>query len=80
LATFQTGRHAESLEHWRKLLAGLSSGSDEWLEAKYYQLACLLKTDKPAADKVWKQFKLLFPEVKSAAWKDKFAELEKNFV
>lgn len=80
LATFHTGRHADSLEHWRKLLAGLSSGSDEWLEAKYYQLACLLKTDKPAAEKVWKQFKLLFPEVKSAAWKDKFAELEKNFV
>ena len=66
LATFQSGRHADSLEHWRKLLAGLSSGSDEWLEAKYYQLACLLKTDRaPAADKVWKQFKLLFPEVKS---------------
>jgi hypothetical protein len=80
IATFQTGRHADSLEHWRKLLAGLSSGSDEWLEAKYYQLACLLKTDKPGAEKVWKQFKLLFPEVKSAAWKDKFAELEKSFV
>jgi hypothetical protein len=79
IATFQTGRHAESLEHWRKLLAGLSSGSDEWLEAKYYQLACLLQTDRPAADKVWKQFKLLFPEVKSDAWKDKFAELEKQF-
>ena len=79
LATFATSRHAESLEHWRKLLAGLASGSDEWLEAKYYQLSCLLKTDRAAADKVWKQFKLLFPEVKSAAWKDKFAELEKQF-
>ena len=70
----------QALEHWRTLLAGLASGSDEWLEAKYYQLACLLKTDRPAADKVWQQFKLLFPEVKSAAWQDKFAELEKNFV
>ena len=79
LATFQTGRHADSLEHWRKLLTGLSSGSDEWLEAKYHQLSCLLKTDRPAADKVWKQFKLLFPEVKSDAWKDRFAELEKQF-
>lgn len=79
IATFQVGRYAESLEHWRKLLVGLSSGSDEWLEAKYYQLACLLHTDKPAAAKVWKQFKLLFPEVKSAAWKDRFAELEQRF-
>jgi hypothetical protein len=79
IATFQTNRHADSLEHWRKLLAGLSIGSEEWLEAKYHQLACLLQTDRPAADKVWKQFKLLFPQVKSAAWKDKFAELEKQF-
>jgi tetratricopeptide (TPR) repeat protein len=79
LATFQAGRHADSLAHWRKLLVGLESGTDEWLEAKYYHLACLLATDRPAAEKVWKQFKLLFPEVKSDAWKEKFAELEKRF-
>lgn len=79
LATFQVGRHEESLDHWRKLLAGTSSGSDDWLEAKYYQIECLLKTDRESADKVWKQFKLLFPEVKSAEWQPKFAELEKQF-
>ncbi|MDX1948379.1 MAG: hypothetical protein SFU86_23520 [Pirellulaceae bacterium] len=75
--------HAEdfpaALDCWRKLLGGLDSGSDDWLEAKYYQLSCLVKTDPPAAEKVWKQFKLLFPEVKSAAWQSKFAELGKQF-
>ncbi|HEX5106575.1 MAG TPA: hypothetical protein VFV87_22300, partial [Pirellulaceae bacterium] len=79
LATLQVGRHADSLEHWRRLLAGLSSGSDDWLEAKYYQLVCLGATDRATAEKVWKQFKLLFPEVKSEVWKEKFAELETEF-
>jgi hypothetical protein len=76
LACFQAGRFAESLEHWRNLLAGTESGGDDWLEAKYYQLLCLEKTDPAAARQVLKQFKVLFPEVKSAAWRDKFAELE----
>ncbi len=76
IAHFQAGDFAPALEQWRKLLGGVEGGSDEWFEAKYYQLTCLTKTDRPTAVKVWKQFKLLFPQVKSAAWKDKFAELE----
>ena len=76
LAHVNAGNPAAAVEHWRTLLAGLSSGSDEWLEAKHYQLVCLLATDRAAAEKVWKQFKLLYPEVKSPEWKDKFAKLE----
>lgn len=76
IAHFQAGEFAPSLELWRKLLGGVESGSDEWLEAKYHQLACLEKTDRASAVKVWKQFKLLFPQVKSATWKDRFAALE----
>jgi len=76
IAHFQSGEFAPALEHFRKLLGGVSSGSDEWLEAKYYQLVCLSKTDRASAVKVWKQFKLLFPDVKSATWKDKFAALD----
>jgi tetratricopeptide (TPR) repeat protein len=79
VANFQAGRFAASLELWRKLLAGLPAGSDEWLEAKNYQLACLLKTDRPTAVKVWEQFKLLYPEVKSATWRDRFEMLEREF-
>ncbi len=76
IAHFQAGEFAPSLEQWRKLLGGVESGSEEWLEAKYHQLACLAKTDRPSAVKVWKQFKLLFPQIKSPAWKNKFAALE----
>jgi tetratricopeptide (TPR) repeat protein len=80
IAHVNAGNHAAAVEHWRKLLAGLSAGSDEWLEAKHYQLTCLLATDRATAQKVWKQFQLLYPEVKSAAWKEKFAALERRFV
>jgi hypothetical protein len=79
LAHFAAGDYAAALDCWRRLLGGLSQGSDDWLEAKYYQLACLLRTDRPAAEKVWRQFELLFPEVKSPAWSDKFAQLASQF-
>ena len=78
LAHFAAGNHPAALSCWRRLLGGVPQGSDEWLEAKYYQLACLLVTDRPAAEKVWRQFRLLFPEVKSPAWRDKFEELGKD--
>ena len=79
LAHYAAGDYPAALDCWRRLLSGLSQGSDDWLEAKYHQIACLLQTDRPAAEKVWRQFKLLFPEVKSPAWRDKFAELASNF-
>jgi len=79
LAEVKAGRNSQAVAHWRTLLGGLETGSDDWLEAKYYQLACLEQTDRDAAEKVYKQFKVLFPEVKSAAWREKFAELAKQF-
>ncbi|MEX2176419.1 MAG: hypothetical protein WD872_18795 [Pirellulaceae bacterium] len=79
VAYFQVADFPASLECWRKLLGGVPPGSDDWLEAKYYQLACLLQTDRPAADQVWKQFQLLYPDVKSATWRDKFVALGKEF-
>ncbi len=78
-AHVQAGNPAAAGPHWRKLLSGLAGGSDEWLEAKYYQVTCLLATDRAAAEKVYRQFKLLYPEVKSAAWREKFAMLERQF-
>jgi hypothetical protein len=76
LAAFKADRYPQALEHWRTLLGGLESGSDDWLEAKYYQLVCLEQTDRASAVKVFKQFKVLYPEVKSVAWRERFAELD----
>ena len=78
IAHFQAANYAAALEHWRKLLGGLEGGGDEWLEAKYFQLACLAKADRGKAREVYQQFQLLFPQVKSAAWKQKFADLAKE--
>jgi hypothetical protein len=78
LASYHAGQYAPSLEHWRALLGGLESGSEEWLEAKYYQLACLIETDRATADKVFKQFRVLYPNVQSTAWREKFAEFERR--
>ena len=78
LASYHAGRYSPSLNYWRTLLGGVDSGSEEWLEAKYYQLACLKEADRPTAEKVLQQFKVLFPNVKSPMWRDKFTELEKQ--
>lgn len=75
IASFLADRPTEALEYWRTLLTGLDNGSDGWLEAKYFQLLCLEKTDWPTCQKVYQQFQVLYPEVKSAAWREKFAEL-----
>lgn len=79
LAWFKAGDLAKALPHWDSIVAGSDSASDSWYEAKYYQLACLAKTDAEAASKSWRQFKLLHPEVKSTEWRERFAELEKTF-
>jgi hypothetical protein len=78
LATYGAGRHADSLAHWRMLLSGLESGTDDWFEAKYFQIACLQKTDPESAKQTLKQFNVLYPEIKSPSWKEKFAALAKN--
>jgi hypothetical protein len=78
LAWQRVENYARALPHWSVLVAGSSSASDAWYEAKYYQLVCLAKVDPPEARKAWRQFVLLHPEVKSAAWKSPFAELART--
>lgn len=74
-AAFEAGRYAEALAHWRTLLAGLPAGSEAWFEAKYYQLACLVHTDRPAAQRVLRQLEVLYPEVPSEVWRTRLSAL-----
>ncbi len=76
LAHFAAGDFAAALPHWRTLLSGLDNDADDWYEAKYYQLECLLQTDKTSAKQVYDQFKLLHPELGPEPWKAKFRELD----
>ena len=49
LAHFRAGHDQRSLECWRALLSGLPTDSEEWYEAKYYQLSCLLNLNPAEA-------------------------------
>jgi tetratricopeptide (TPR) repeat protein len=79
LIAIELRQFERSLEHWRTLLAGLSPGTDSWYEAKYYQLVSLREVDRPAAERVLRQFRLLDPERGSTPWRERFSELEREF-
>ena len=74
-ASFATEDYDTSIGYWRTLVRGLPKGSDEWFEAKYYQLACLFKLDAAQARVAFDQFKLLYPDLGPPAWRDKFKAL-----
>jgi tetratricopeptide (TPR) repeat protein len=78
LANFRAGRFTEALENWRTLTLGLPRGSDDWLEAKYYQIASLEKTDSQEARRTLQQLQLLYPDASSSSWGEKFAELARR--
>lgn len=75
MAAFRSGQFDRALTHWRTLLAGLPRGSEAWLEAKYYQLKCLAETDKERAQRVFRQFQLLYPDLGGRQWRAKFQQL-----
>jgi hypothetical protein len=75
MANYQAGRFADALESWRTLTLGLSRGSEEWFEAKYYQIASLEKTDRGEARKTLEQVQLLYPDISSSNWGEKFTAL-----
>ena len=77
-AQFELRNYERSLAHWSTLIRGLTAGEDDWYEAKYHQIACLTKTDKPTAGKVYRQFKLLYPELGGNAWRGKFEEIGRS--
>jgi hypothetical protein len=68
------GDTAAALEHWNTLVAGGTPGTNDWFEAKHEQLSLLRQIDPAAAEKGWKQFQLLYPEVPQA-WRERFQSL-----
>lgn len=75
MATFAAGAYDASLAHWTTLLRGLAAGSDDWLEAKYHQIACLAAINKTEAAQVMQQFVLLYPNFGGGSWGAKFRTL-----
>jgi tetratricopeptide (TPR) repeat protein len=75
LANFQAENYEAALENWRTLTHGLPRGSEEWFEAKYYQIASLLKTDAGQARKALENLQLFYPDYGSSPWREKFQAL-----
>ena len=78
LAHYQAQAYQNSIGHWRRLLSGLPKASDEWFEAKYYQLSCLSHLDLTKFRQVLRQFQLLYPSGGSPKWRARFEELQKR--
>jgi tetratricopeptide (TPR) repeat protein len=78
LATYARQRFDASLDYWRTLLAGVAAGTEEWYEAKYYQLACLRETNRNTAAQVFRQFQLLHPNLGGEGWGSRFQELQRE--
>ncbi|MEQ8784907.1 MAG: hypothetical protein RIC55_01350 [Pirellulaceae bacterium] len=68
LAEYYAGDYSTAIERWRLLVQGLTKNTAPWHEAKYYQLASLMHTDKPAAVMAYQQFDLLYPSVAGEPW------------
>ncbi|MBC8354747.1 MAG: hypothetical protein H8E66_22435 [Planctomycetes bacterium] len=75
LASFAAKDYDTAIVSWRTLVRGVAKGSDEWFEAKYYQLACLFQLDADKARVANDQFKLLYPSLGPPEWRDRFKAL-----
>jgi hypothetical protein len=76
LAFIALKEHEQALHYWQKLVLGTKQQTELWYEAKYHQLLCMQQTEPAAAQKSWKQFKLLHPTIPFPQWQAKFQELE----
>ena len=74
-AQYQLGDYAGSLQQWQTLLSGLEKGSDDWYQAKYFQLACLRQLDDSRFRRASRQFRLLYPDLGSTKWQTRFADM-----
>lgn len=75
LANFQVGDYPAALESWRTLTHGVGRGSEDWFEAKYYQIACLAEIDGEQARKTLDNLHLLYPQYGGPSWREKFEAL-----
>jgi TolA-binding protein len=72
---FAREKYVAARELALKVLRGLSAKDDRWWEAKYLQVASLAQTDPPGAEKVYRQFRLLYPEIPDSEMRERFETL-----
>lgn len=76
---FDSGQNADSLALWSRLERGLARGSAGWIEAVYFIIATRARMgERESARRLLEATRALYPELGNAAWKNRFASLEKN--
>jgi tetratricopeptide (TPR) repeat protein len=78
LVRFELNQFKEAINHWRRLVAGSRNGTEQWYEAKYYQIACLLEIDRHTAASVFEELQLIDPDLGPPEWREKFMGLQKR--
>ncbi len=73
-SSFQAGQNEQAVQHFRTLVRGLPANTDEWYEAKYYQIAALMRSEPEKGKQVLKQFQLMHRDL-GAPWEAKFQQL-----
>jgi hypothetical protein len=66
---------AQSLDAWRRLVAGSDRGSREWFEARYHQIRLLAANDPSRALLLMHQHRQFYPEYGPDPWGDRFRDL-----
>lgn len=72
------GKDELALDSWRRLLAGLEDGSSDWFEAKYHQVALLMRLDQGRARAVLEQLAVLYPDFGPEPWGGKLRGLHEE--
>ncbi len=72
----EAGDAEKAVECWRRLGAGLPSGSPEWFEARCELIAGLARIDPARAREVLNQHKTLHPDLGPAPWGERLRELD----
>lgn len=69
------GKPQDAMDDWRVLAKGSPTGSELWLEAKYYIIQTTRETDRRKAKQVYAQTTQLAPNMPEE-WKQRYNELE----
>ena len=72
------GEAEESMRCWRVLLAGTTSGSDSWFEARSHQVQLLMDQDPELARKVLEQHRVLYPNWGPSPWGDRMQSMHRR--
>jgi hypothetical protein len=65
-----------ALDCWRRLLRGAPDGGELWWKARTRQIEALLLEDPVKASEVFRQLKVLYPDLGPDPWREQLMKLD----